>query len=152
VPQGHRVFKSLPVRTNLELGAFGATQGSDGSFDMRAVFDLFPVLEERQKQIAGTLSGGQQQMLAIGMALMSNPCFLILDEPSIGLAPKLVDRVMRSIREINERFGVTVLIVEQNVHAGLSLAHRVVVMKTGQKIYDGDPAPMHDHVNLMTYF
>lgn len=152
VPQGHRVFKSLSVRKNLELGAFAVSRDRPSDLGLDSVFDLFPILKERERQIAGTLSGGQQQMLAIGMALMNKPTMLILDEPSIGLAPKLVERVMQSVKAINERFGVTILMVEQNVPAGLSIAHRVAIMKTGKIIYDGDPAPLHDHVLLMTYF
>lgn len=152
VPQGHCVFKRLSVRANLELGAFAVSRDGSSTADMQSVFGLFPILNERQAQIAGTLSGGQQQMLAIGIALMNRPKFLILDEPSIGLAPNLVERVMQAVKEINGRLGVTILMVEQNVHAGLSLAHRVVIMKTGKKIYDGDPAPMQDRVTLMRYF
>lgn len=152
VPQGHRVFKSLNVQANLELGAFAQSENRASTDKMSSVFELFPILKERRKQVAGTLSGGQQQMLAIGMALMNNPQFLILDEPSIGLAPNLVDRVMQAICTINETLGVTVLMVEQNVNAGLSLADRVAIMKAGKKIYDGEVAPMRDHVTLMEYF
>jgi branched-chain amino acid transport system ATP-binding protein len=152
VPQGHGIFRRLSVRDNLDLGAFPLEDKSRIPENIKTVFDLFPILEQRQSQIAGTMSGGQQQMLAIGMALMHNPRLIILDEPSIGLAPNLVDRVMQAIRRINEEFGVSIVIVEQNVRAGLSIADRVIVMKTGSKVYDGSPEPLHDHVELMKYF
>lgn len=152
VPQGHGIFRRLTVRDNLDLGAFQLDDKSRVQDNMKTVFDLFPILNERQNQIAGTLSGGQQQMLAIGMALMHNPRLVILDEPSIGLAPNLVDRVMQAIAQINQEFGVSIVMVEQNVRAGLSVADRVVIMKTGAKVYDGGPEPLHDHVELMKYF
>jgi branched-chain amino acid transport system ATP-binding protein len=102
--------------------------------------------------MGGTLSGGQQQMLAIGMALMHAPRLMILDEPSLGLAPNLVDKVMEAIRTVNQRFGTTILMVEQNVRSTLPIADRVCVLKTGLKIYDGPPAPLHDRVELMKLF
>jgi branched-chain amino acid transport system ATP-binding protein len=113
---------------------------------------MFPILRSRARQIGGTLSGGQQQMLAIGMALMHAPKLMILDEPSLGLAPQLVEKVMHSVVEINRKLGTTILIIEQNVKASLPIAHRVAVLKTGRKIYDGDPAPLRDHVRLMELF
>ncbi len=152
VPQGHGIFRRLTVATNLELGAFALSDRRRLAGNLDAVYELFPILHERRKQIAGTMSGGQQQMLAIGMALMHGPQVIILDEPSIGLAPKLVERVMQSIVAINREFGVSVLLVEQNVHAGLDVASRAVVMKTGAKVYDGPTEPLHDHVELMKYF
>lgn len=152
VPQGHGIFRRLTVRDNLELGSFPLADKSRMPDNIETVFELFPILSERQSQIAGTMSGGQQQMLAIGMALMHNPRLIILDEPSIGLAPLLVDRVMKTVTQINKEFGVSILIVEQNVRAGLSIADRVVIMKTGTKVYDGSPEPLHDHVELMKYF
>ncbi len=152
VPQGHGIFRRLTVRDNLDLGAFPLEDKGKVPENIKTVFELFPILEQRQGQIAGTMSGGQQQMLAIGMALMHNPRLMILDEPSIGLAPNLVDRVMQAISRINEEFGVSIVIVEQNVRAGLSVAERVIIMKTGQKVYDGSPDPLHDHVELMKYF
>ncbi|HJT09116.1 MAG TPA: ATP-binding cassette domain-containing protein, partial [Stellaceae bacterium] len=115
-------------------------------------FALFPILAERAQQLGGTLSGGQQQMLAIAMALMHDPRLMILDEPSIGLAPNLVDRVMQAVREVNQRFATTVLMVEQNVRYSLPIADRVAVLKTGLKIYDGPPDPLHDRVELMKLF
>lgn len=151
VPQGHGIFPTLRVQTNLELGAFVADKHLTGE-RLATVYELFPILKERADQIGGTLSGGQQQMLAIGMALMHAPQVLLLDEPSIGLAPNLVDRVMQSVRIINQRFGTTIVMVEQSVKYGLPIADRVAVLKTGRKIYDGDPAPLHDRVELMKLY
>ena len=152
VPQGHGVFRTLSVADNLELGGF--VEHDRARLDERRdrVFKMFPILAERRAQLAGTMSGGQQQMLAIGIALMHAPRFLLLDEPSIGLAPNLVDKVMQSVAEINRTMGTTILIIEQNVKASLPIAHRAAVFKTGQKIYDGDPAPLSDHVKLMELF
>jgi branched-chain amino acid transport system ATP-binding protein len=151
VPQGHGIFPTLKVRTNLELGAFVAEKRVMPE-RLETVHELFPILRERADQVGGTLSGGQQQMLAIGMALMHAPQVLLLDEPSIGLAPNLVDKVMQSVRIINQRFGTTIVMVEQSVKYSLPIADRVAVLKTGQKIYDGDPAPLNDRVELMKLF
>jgi branched-chain amino acid transport system ATP-binding protein len=152
VPQGHGIFRTLKVRHNLELGGFAVTDRSVIAERLRRVFTLFPVLEERQTQIGGTLSGGQQQMLAIAMALMSGPRLLILDEPSIGLAPLLVERVMASIREINQSYGTSILLVEQNLKHALQIAGRAVVLNRGAKIYDGDPAALADDHTLLAMF
>jgi len=152
VPQGHGVFRTLTVASNLELGAFVVSDAGLVAERREKVFELFPILAERQSQIAGTLSGGQQQMLAIGMALMHEPRVLLLDEPSIGLAPNLVERVMQAVVRINEQLGVSILIVEQNVQLSLPIAHRAVVLKTGELVYDGDPEPLNDHVRLMQLF
>jgi branched-chain amino acid transport system ATP-binding protein len=152
VPQGHGIFRSLTVRANLDLGAFAVTDKSVLPERLETIYRLFPILKERAAQIGGTMSGGQQQMLAIGMALMLAPKVLILDEPSIGLAPNLVDRVMSSIRTVNQELGTAILIVEQNVTLSLPIADRVVVLKTGAKVYDGSPAPLADRVELMKLF
>ncbi|MBM3556030.1 MAG: ABC transporter ATP-binding protein [Alphaproteobacteria bacterium] len=152
VPQGHGVFPTLTVSSNLDLGAFSMDDPSGVDKARAEVLSLFPILAERRDQLAGTLSGGQQQMLAIGMALMHRPEILILDEPSIGLAPNLVGKVMEAIQDINRRLGVTILMVEQNVKYGLPIANRVIVLKTGAKVYDGAPAPLADHVELVKYF
>jgi branched-chain amino acid transport system ATP-binding protein len=152
IPQGHGIFPSLSVRDNLDLGAFALRERAKLGERLDTVFALFPVLAERRSQIGGTLSGGQQQMLAIGMALMHAPRLIILDEPSIGLAPNLVDKVMQAIREVNRRFGTTIVMVEQNVRYSLPIADRVAVLKTGLKIYDGPPGPLHDRVELMKLF
>ena len=152
VPQGHGVFRSLSVADNLELGGFVERERSRLAERRELVFGLFPILAERRAQLAGTLSGGQQQMLAIGIALMHAPRLILLDEPSIGLAPNLVEKVMQSVVQINRTLGATILMIEQNVKASLPIAHRVAVLKTGRKIYDGPPEPLADHVRLMELF
>jgi branched-chain amino acid transport system ATP-binding protein len=152
VPEGRRLFPRLSVEENLLLGAFRKPARPDIGRNLAFSFEIFPVLAERRRQLAGSLSGGQQQMLAIGMALMHAPRLIILDEPSIGLAPNLVDKVMQAIREVNRRFGTTIVMVEQNVRYSLPIADRVAVLKTGLKIYDGPPDPLHDRVELMKLF
>jgi len=152
VPQGHGLFPTLSIRDNLGLGAYVIDDRERIERQLEVVYRLFPVLRERTSQRAGTLSGGQQQMLAIGMALMHAPQVLILDEPSIGLAPTLVETVMHSIREINHQFGTAILMVEQNVKLSLPVADRCLIMKTGGTVYDGEPGPLEDHVELMKYF
>jgi branched-chain amino acid transport system ATP-binding protein len=152
VPQGHGIFRTLTVEDNLELGAFSDPDTTRVDERRGLAYEMFPILRSRAKQVGGTLSGGQQQMLAIGMALMHAPKLMILDEPSLGLAPQLVEKVMHSVVEINRKLGTTILIIEQNVKASLPIAHRVAVLKTGRKIYDGDPAPLRDHVRLMELF
>jgi len=135
-PEGRKVFTTLTVQENLNMGAYSRndTQGIEES--RQRVFRLFPRLEERQKQIAGTLSGGEQQMLAIGRALMSRPKILMLDEPSLGLAPMLVRAISDTIREINQQ-GLTILLVEQNARVALRLANRAYVLETGQVALSG---------------
>ena len=152
VPQGHGIFKTLTVRDNLELGAFSETDAARTRERLEQGFSLFPILKERAGQVAGTFSGGQQQMLAIGMALMHGPRVLILDEPSIGLAPNLVERVMEAIKTINRDLGASILMVEQNVKLSLPVADRAMVIKTGAVVYEGAPEPLNDHVRLMTLF
>jgi len=128
-PEGRRIFPRMTVRENLELGAFLRNDDSVDS-DIRRVFDLFPRLEERERQKAGTMSGGEQQMLAIGRALMSSPKLLLLDEPSMGLAPVLVERIYETVAEIN-RQGTTILLVEQNATYALEVSSRGYVLETG---------------------
>lgn len=136
VPEGRRIFPRMTVRENLEMGAFLRTR-QETSRDMERIFTLFPVLKERYAQFGGTLSGGEQQMLAIGRALMSRPKLLLLDEPSLGLAPIIVSRIFRIIREINAG-GATILLVEQNAKAALGLATRAYVMETGRIVMEGE--------------
>ena len=129
VPEGRRVFPNLTIRENLEMGAY-TRRDRDVGRDMEHVLETFPRLRERIRQAAGTLSGGEQQMLAIGRALMGRPKVLLLDEPSLGLAPFLVQDIFRIIREINAE-GTTILLVEQNAHLALAAAHRGYVLETG---------------------
>ena len=129
VPEGRRIFLQMTVQENLDMGAF--TQKGDTQASMERVFEQFPRLKERRKQIAGTLSGGEQQMLAMGRALMSQPKLLMLDEPSMGLSPILVEFVFQIIKEMHQN-GVTILLVEQNAQAALSVADRAYVMETGK--------------------
>ncbi len=135
-PEGRRIFARLTVKENLEMGAFLRTDASAIEQDMERMFDLFPRLKERIKQTGGTLSGGEQQMLSIGRALMANPRLILLDEPSMGLAPILVEDIFRTIEEINKA-GTTVLLVEQNALMALSVANRGYVMETGTIVLEG---------------
>ena len=129
VPEGRRIFKRLTVLENLEMGAYARRDGGVGA-DLERVYTLFPRLKERRDQVAGTLSGGEQQMLAIARALMARPKLLLLDEPSMGLAPMLLEQIFDTIRDIN-RQGTTILLVEQNAFMALSIAGRGYVMETG---------------------
>lgn len=134
-PEGRRVFPNLTILENLELGAYNQTQRVFSS-QLEWVYSLFPRLQERQEQLAGTLSGGEQQMLALGRALMSRPKLVLLDEPSLGLAPLFVEEVFKTIRAINEK-GATILLVEQNAMAALQVAHYAYVLETGRVILEG---------------
>lgn len=131
VPEGRRIFKELTVEENLDLGGFILKNRADKQKNMQNAFDLFPRLYERRKQLAGTLSGGEQQMLAIGRALMSNPKLLIMDEPSMGLAPILVKEIFEIIKKCNEQ-GMTILLVEQNANMALKISDRAYVLENGK--------------------
>ncbi len=135
-PEGRRIFANLTVRENLEMGAFTRNDKDGIIKDMDRVFGLFPRLKERVSQRGGTLSGGEQQMLAIGRALMANPRMLLLDEPSMGLAPVLVDQIFEIIQNINQQ-GTTILLVEQNALVALSIADRAYVLQTGAIVKEG---------------
>lgn len=137
VPEGRRIFQELSVYENLQLGAFTRRDKSEIAESLKMVYQRFPRLEERKKQIAGTLSGGEQQMLAIGRALMSKPRIILMDEPSMGLSPLFVSEIFDIIQEINKA-GTTVLIVEQNAKKVLSIANRAYVLETGNIILSGE--------------
>ncbi|HHU77387.1 MAG: ABC transporter ATP-binding protein [Caldicoprobacterales bacterium] len=136
VPEGRRVFPAMTVLENLELGAYLRRDRAEINKDLKMVYDRFPILYDRKKQSAGTLSGGEQQMLAIGRALMSRPKILFLDEPSMGLAPLLVQEIFSIIKDINET-GTTILLVEQNASMALQIAHRAYVLETGSIVLSG---------------
>jgi branched-chain amino acid transport system ATP-binding protein len=147
VPEGRRIFPEMTVMENLRMGSFPKKSRKDRQKNIALSFSLFPRLEERQKQLGGTLSGGEQQMLAIARGLMANPRLLLLDEPSLGLSPLLVKNIFEIISEIN-RQGVTILLVEQNVYQSLHLADRAYVLETGRVVMsgNGDQLLNNDHV------
>jgi len=146
VPEGRKLFPELTLIDNLLMGAFTVSQ-SERPQRLERVFSVFPILKERQKQIAGTLSGGEQQMVAIGRGMMAGPKLLMLDEPSLGLAPRLVEEVFGVITEIN-RLGVTVLLVEQNTQHALTLAHRGFVMELGRIALSGSGSDLLANSNV----
>jgi branched-chain amino acid transport system ATP-binding protein len=137
VAEGRQIFPTMTVRENLEMGAVVPRARVGAAAAMARVFTLWPRLAERQRQLAGTLSGGEQQMLAIGRCLMGAPRLMMLDEPSLGLAPVVVEDVFRVVRELNERDGLTIVLVEQNVAQSLALAHRGYVLETGRIVMSG---------------
>ncbi|SEB45737.1 ABC transporter ATP-binding protein [Arthrobacter woluwensis] len=135
-PEGRGIFPGMTVMENLGMGSYGRKDSSGIAKDLERVFDLFPRLKERSKQFGGTMSGGEQQMLAIGRALMSNPKLLLLDEPSMGLAPHFIRQIFKIVTEINEQ-GTTVLLVEQNANQALARSHRAFVLETGTITHEG---------------
>jgi branched-chain amino acid transport system ATP-binding protein len=147
VPEGRRIFPEMTVMENLRMGSFTKSCRADREKNVARAFALFPRLEERQKQLGGTLSGGEQQMLAIARGLMANPRLLLLDEPSLGLSPLLVKNIFQIITEIN-KLGVTILLIEQNVHQALRIAHRAYVLETGRIVLTGTGEQLlsDDHV------
>ena len=136
VPEGRRIFPEMTVMENLRMGSFPKSTRGDRAKNIERAFSLFPRLKEREKQLGGTLSGGEQQMLAIARGLMANPRLLLLDEPSLGLSPLLVKNIFAIIAEINKQ-GVTILLVEQNVYQSLRIAHRAYVLETGRVVLSG---------------
>ncbi|EOR21326.1 ABC transporter ATP-binding protein [Cytobacillus oceanisediminis] len=147
VPEGRRVFSNMTVEENLELGAFLRKDKQEIQKNLQKVYEIFPRLFERKKQLAGTLSGGEQQMLAMGRAIMAKPKLLLLDEPSMGLAPIIVRTIFQVIQEINEE-GTTVLLVEQNAHMALSIAHRGYVIETGKVVLSGSAQELQESDEL----
>ena len=152
VPEGRQVFKPLSVEENLELGAYlhyrGNSGGSEVKASMETVYSMFPVLLERRKQMAGTLSGGEQQMLAIGRALMSRPRLMLLDEPSMGLAPFLVQEIFKVIENLSRERKTTILLVEQNARASLKMADRGYVLETGRMILEGTASELLENKDV----
>ena len=140
-PEGRRLFPRLTVVDNLLMGAYARRDRDEVARDMKRVFELFPRIQERQRQVAGTLSGGEQQMLAIGRAMMASPKVLLLDEPSLGLSPILVETIFSIVREINSR-GVPILLVEQNAHKALEVADRAYVLEVGVVVQTGSGAEL----------
>jgi branched-chain amino acid transport system ATP-binding protein len=147
VPQGHNVFPNLTVQQNLRIAGLLF----DPSFDAQ-VYELFSVLAERRQQRAGSMSGGEQQMLALGMALMTKPKWLLLDEPSTGLAPVIVGNVMRRLVDVNERMGVGLVVVEQNVPATLKMVEQTLILRSGKAVFQGSAAELSGSTDLWQWF
>ncbi len=145
VPEGRRIFARMTVQENLEMGAFARKDKENVERDFDTIFESFPRLKERRKQVGGTLSGGEQQMLATARALMSKPRLLMMDEPSMGLAPILVQEIFSIIKQINAQKSTTVLLVEQNARMALSIAHRAYVLETGRVVLEGDAKELLDN-------
>ena len=143
VPEGRRVFSQMSVAENLQMGAFALTDNQKDAETIERVYTLFPRLKERRRQLGGTLSGGEQQMLAMGRAMMANPKVLLLDEPSMGLAPVLVDSIFDTIQELNKE-GTTILLVEQNARVALQIANRGYVLETGEIVLSGSAEDLRD--------
>ncbi len=145
--QGKNVFPSLSVEKNLRIAGMDNAEGG-----MQEIFEIFPILHERRSQAAGSMSGGQQQMLAIGMALMTKPGILLLDEPTVGLAPGIAADLFAALDKISTATGLTTIVVEQNVAPALRFAHRALVLKEGRIIYDGPTQPLLDPETLITFY
>jgi branched-chain amino acid transport system ATP-binding protein len=153
VPEGRRLFPKLTVEENLLLGAYRPAARKDLNTNLRFCFDAFPILAQRRRQLAGSLSGGEQQMLAISRALMSQPKILLVDEPSLGLAPILVNHVIAKIKELQERYGLTVLMTEQNFHQATKIADRGYILVEGKIVFEGhNTAELSAHEFVKKYY
>jgi branched-chain amino acid transport system ATP-binding protein len=152
VPEGRMVFANLTVLENLQMGAYLRSDKPGIAADMDYVFNVFPRLKERAKQISGTLSGGEQQMLAIGRALMSKPKFLMLDEPSLGIAPLLVKTIFQKIVEINQQQGITILLVEQNANLALEVSRFGYVLETGRVLLQDESAKLRSNPQVKSAY
>ena len=144
VPQGRRVFTHLTITENLEMGCLFVDDRTEKQRRLDAVMELFPVLHEKRRDLASQMSGGQQQMLALGRGLMADPEVLLLDEPTLGLAPIVVREVFRKVSEINERLGTSIFVVEHNIRGALDIAHRAYVLDKGEVVHDGTPQTVRD--------
>ncbi len=144
VPQGRRVFTHLTITENLEMGCLFVDDRAEKQRRLDAVMDLFPVLHEKRRDVASQMSGGQQQMLALGRGLMADPEVLLLDEPTLGLAPIIVREVFNKVSEINERLGTSIFVVEHNIRGALDIAHRAYVLDKGEVVHDGTPQTVRD--------
>ncbi len=152
VPEGRMIFSNLTVNENLSMGAYLQTDTARIEQNRDYVFTIFPRLKERLQQMAGTLSGGEQQMLAIGRALMSNPKFLMLDEPSLGIAPRLISTIFEKIVEINRSHGITILLVEQNANLALEVSTHAYVLETGRIVMQGSSKELRDDPQLKAVY
>jgi branched-chain amino acid transport system ATP-binding protein len=152
VPEGRRLFPKLTVEENLLLGAFRPQARKDIHRNLEFVVEVFPVLRERRRQLAGSLSGGQQQMLAIGRALMSAPRLLLIDEPSVGLAPIMVSSTISKVKELKERTGLTVLMAEQNFHQAIRIADRGYIIVHGEIVFEGGVAALEENELVKNYY
>lgn len=152
VPEGREVFPLMTVDENLSLGAYTLTDKAQIDHDRDLVFSYFPVLKERRNQEAGTLSGGQQQMLAIGRGLMANPKIMLLDEPSLGLSPLLVQEIFGILKRLNEEQNMTMMLVEQNANAALNLAHHGYVMEIGRIVMDGEASDLMQSEDIQNFY
>ena len=152
VPEGRRLFPKLTVEENLLLGAFRKQARADIEKNRSFCFELFPMLAERRRQLAGSLSGGQQQMLAIARALMSAPKLLLVDEPSVGLAPSLVSHTITKVKELKEKYGLTVLMAEQNFHQAIRIADRGYIIVHGEIVFEGDVRELEQNELVKNYY